>query len=84
VARFVNVRKRRPDWITQEMVRQIRKKKRLWTVYKRQSDAESARKYKEQEKMVIKMVRNAKRRMERKLVNGKDDKTMRKFTRDIK
>ncbi len=34
--------------------------------------------------MVIKMVRNAKRRMERKLVNGKDDKTMRKFTRDIK
>ncbi len=78
------MRKRRPDWITQEMVRQIRKKKRLQTVYKRQGNAESARKYQEQEKTVIKMVRNAKRRMERKLVNGKDDKTIRKFTRDIK
>ncbi len=46
VARFLNVRKRRPVWITQEMVRPIRKKKRLQTVYKRQGDAESARKYK--------------------------------------
>jgi hypothetical protein len=70
----VNVRKRRPDWITQEMVRQIRKKKRLWTVNKRQGDAESVRKYKEQEKGMTKMVRNAKRRMERKLKNDKDDK----------
>jgi hypothetical protein len=58
--RFVIVRKRRPDQITQEMVRQIRKKKRLWTVYKRQGDAESTRKYKEQEKVVTKTVRNAK------------------------
>jgi glucose-6-phosphate 1-dehydrogenase len=29
VPRYENRRKRRPDWITQEMVREIRKKKRL-------------------------------------------------------
>jgi Na+/phosphate symporter len=81
VPRFVNVRKRRPDWITQETVRQLRKKKRLSMVYKRQGDTKSARKYKAQEKAVTKMVRNAKRRMERRLANNKDDMNGRKFMR---
>jgi hypothetical protein len=64
-------------------VRQNSKKKRLWTVYKRQGDSESVRKYKEQEKAVTKIVRYAKRRIERKLANDKDDKNGRKFTRYI-
>jgi hypothetical protein len=28
--RFVNIRKKRPEWITQYIVRVIRKKKRIW------------------------------------------------------
>jgi hypothetical protein len=67
VPRFVNTRKRRPEWITQEIVRQIRKKKRLWKVWSRQGGAENERKYREQEMHATKLVRNAKRGMEKKL-----------------
>jgi hypothetical protein len=84
VPRFVNTRKRRPEWITQEIVRQIRKKKRLWKVWSRQGGAENERKYREQEMHATKLVRNAKRGMEKKIANDKEDRNGRKFTRYIK
>jgi hypothetical protein len=81
VPRFVNVRKRRPDWITLELLRQIRKKKRMWKICVRLGGAENERKYKEQEKKVANLVRIAKRGMEKRLANDKEDKNRRKFTK---
>ncbi len=43
--------------------------------------SENERKYKEQEKKVANLVRNAKRGMEKRLANDKEDKNRRKFTR---
>ncbi len=48
------MRKRRPDWITQELVGQVTKKKRLWIVCMRQGDMVSERTYKKQETKVKK------------------------------
>jgi hypothetical protein len=42
------------------------------------------KKYKEQEKLVTRIIRNAKRRMERGQANDREDKNGRKFTRYVK
>ncbi len=79
------MRKRRLDWITQELVGQVTKKKRLWIVCMRQRDMVSARTYKKTgDKGDKKMVRNAKRRIQRKLTKDKNDKNGGNFTRFIK
>jgi hypothetical protein len=73
VPRYVNTRKRRPEWSTQEIVREIRKK-RFWKRLTQYGGAEMDRKYNKQEKYVTKIIRNAKRRMEKKLANDREDK----------
>ncbi len=78
VPRFVNTRKKRPDWITKDIARQRRMKKRLWRVCARLGGEDSMRRYKEQKK-VAKAIRNAKRKMEKRIATDKDDKNGRKF-----
>ncbi len=56
----------RPAWLTQDILREIRKKKRIWKACRgRVTD-----KYKAAEKKVKNMIRNAKRRFEKKLAEG--------------
>jgi hypothetical protein len=57
----------RPPWMTQEIIRAIRKKKRLWA---RDKVRENKDKYKQQEKITRNLIRNAKRRFEKKLADG--------------
>jgi Reverse transcriptase (RNA-dependent DNA polymerase)/Endonuclease-reverse transcriptase len=57
----------RPPWMTQEILRAIRKKKRMWAKVKASPDKEE---YKKQEKLTRNLIRNAKRRFERKLADG--------------
>ena len=61
----------RPAWLSQEILRGIRKKKRLW---KRAKLGENLEQYKEEEKRVKRMIRNARRKLERKLAEEKDNK----------
>jgi Reverse transcriptase (RNA-dependent DNA polymerase)/Endonuclease-reverse transcriptase len=57
----------RPPWMTQEILRAIRKKKRIWAKVKASPDKEE---YKKQEKLTRNLIRNAKRKFERKLADG--------------
>ena len=67
IRRFVPERRRRnqnrPVWMTQEIMRAIRKKKRLWKRDKHKVDNE-------QEKKTRNLIRNGKRRFEKKLANS--------------
>jgi hypothetical protein len=56
----------RPAWMTQNILREIRRKKKLWKMCRGQATDE----YKATEKKVKKMVRNAKRNFEKKLAEG--------------
>jgi hypothetical protein len=57
----------RPKWMSTEIMRAIRKKKRLWKVVK---DGQITEEYKRVEKSVKNMIRKAKRKFERKLAAG--------------
>ena len=62
-----NRRKRnnnRPAWLTQDILREIRRKKRLWKAVK---SGQPCGEYKAAEKKVSNLIRNAKRRFEKKL-----------------
>jgi Reverse transcriptase (RNA-dependent DNA polymerase)/Endonuclease-reverse transcriptase len=65
--RYVPKKKRntgsRPIWMSQHLLREIRRKRRLWKV----QDSQPTREYKEAQKRVKKLIRNAKRKMENKL-----------------
>ena len=54
----------RPPWMNQQILREIRRRKRLWRTHK-----DSAR-YEDQSRMVKQMIRNAKRKLERRLAEG--------------
>ena len=54
----------RPPWMTQHILREIRKRKRMW---KTKKDSET---YEEQSRLVKNMIRNAKRKLERRLAEG--------------
>ena len=54
----------RPPWMTQHILREIRRRKRIW---KDQKDSE---RYEEQSRLVKHMIRNAKRKLERRLAEG--------------
>jgi len=56
----------RPAWMTQNILREIRRKKKLWKMCRGQATEE----YKAAEKKVKNMVRNAKRNFEKKLAEG--------------
>ena len=69
--KYVPLRRRRnhnrPVWMSQEILRAIRKKKRLWKQDKHKADK---REYIEQEKKTRNLIRNAKRRFEKRLASG--------------
>ena len=69
--KYVPLRRRRnqnrPIWMTQEILRAIRKKKRLWKQDKHKLDKKD---YIEQEKKTRNLIRNAKRRFEKRLASG--------------
>lgn len=73
----------RPVWLTDEIMRLIRLKRRRWRVFKQQKTAESEQEYRRVEKDVAKKIRNGKRRMERELAQGQD-RNRRNFARYVK
>ena len=87
VDRHVPERRRRnqnrPAWLTKEILCAIRRKKRLWTKAKHGEDKED---YEKEEKRVRKMIRNAKRKHEKKLADGggKDGTAKRQFYAYVK
>jgi len=59
-------KQRRSDWMTGDILRELRKKRRLWKKAKQGIDREA---YVEAERKVKNLIRNAKRNMERRLAN---------------
>jgi hypothetical protein len=73
VAEHVPQRRKRnhnkPAWMTREILRAVRKKKRMWRAVRNNRITEE---YKKVEKDVKNMIRNAKRKFEKKLASGND------------
>jgi hypothetical protein len=59
--------KNRPPWLTQEIIREIRRGKRMW---KRDKDKADKEEYRAQDKKTRNMIRAAKKKFERRLANG--------------
>ena len=59
-----------PKWLTREIVKLVRKKKRAWKLTKTHGTLENMENYKKLEKEVIVKLKNAKRNMEKKLANS--------------
>lgn len=72
-----------PSWMTTEIMRLIRQKKRRWHVVKLHNTRENMEEYQRVEKAVKTKIRNAKRKIERDLVRN-PGKNNNKFTRYIK
>ena len=72
IRRFVPEKRRknqnRPIWMTQEILRAIRKKKRLWKRDKHKADKAE---FNEQKKKTRNLIRNGKRRFEKKLASNR-------------
>ena len=58
-----------PKWLTREIIRLVRRKKRAWQLTRTHGTAENWNKYKSLEREVIVKLRNAKRNMEKRLAN---------------
>ena len=72
----------KPAWLNRDILREIRRKKRLWQKAKTGVEVD---RYKEAEKRVRNMIRHAKKRYEKKLSEGGNDgKSKRKFFAYIK
>ena len=54
----------RPPWMNQQILREIRKRKRMW------KNNKYGGRYEEQSRLVKKLIRNAKRKLERRLADG--------------
>jgi hypothetical protein len=71
VEKYVPARRRRnhnrPPWLSREILRAIRRKKRLWSSAKQ---GQKLQEYQETDKQVRNMIRNAKRKFERSIANG--------------
>ena len=63
-------KERKSDWMTSDLLRQIRKKRRLWKKAKHGNDADK-REYEEMERKVKNLIRNAKRGLEKRLAEDK-------------
>ena len=72
-----------PKWLNREIIRAIRRKKRAWKIYKLYNTAESRDRYAELVKEVTKKIRSAKRGMEKKMANCRDNNS-RRFANYIK
>ena len=89
VEKFVPKRRRRnfnkPAWLSSEILRAIRRKKRLWRKAK-DGDRRDKDEYDKEEKRVRRMIRSAKRRFEKKLADGgkKDGVAKRRFYAYVK
>jgi DNA-binding ferritin-like protein len=59
--------KNRPPWLSQEILREIRKRKRMWA---RDKDKVDKDEYKAQDKKTRNMIRAAKKKFERRLADG--------------
>jgi hypothetical protein len=70
-------------WMTREILRLIRKKRKVWKKAKYSSLPEDMAEYKRIEKEVSNKIRNAKRKLEKDLVSG-PDKNNRNFARYVK
>ena len=74
IAKYVPSQRRRnqnkPAWLSQNILREIRKKKRVWKLVR--NGAGSMENYKKVEKSVTNMIRSAKRKFEKKLASGKE------------
>jgi Reverse transcriptase (RNA-dependent DNA polymerase)/Endonuclease-reverse transcriptase len=57
----------RPPWLSQEILREIRRRKRMWARDKHKANKDE---YKEQDKKTRNMIRAAKRKFERKIAEG--------------
>jgi hypothetical protein len=73
----------RQRWVTNEIIKLIRMKKRRWREYKLYKTTEARIAYEEVEKELKKKIKKAKRKKERDLVNS-EDRNGRKFTDYIK
>ena len=73
----------RPAWLSQNILRAIRRKKRLWTKAK---SGECVEEYRKEEKSIRNMIRKAKRNFEKKIADGsaKDGISKRKFFSYVK
>jgi hypothetical protein len=75
--------KAKNPWMTREILRLIRRKRRKWKEVKNSASAEAMKQYKQLEKETSKKIRNAKRKMEKNLAYS-EDKNNRKFAKYIK
>ena len=72
VPRKKSMKGNRPDWMDTNTLRMIRKKRRLWSRYKRTRSPEDLTEYNEMEKLTKKTIRKAKRKYEVKLSKKTD------------
>ncbi len=70
-------------WMTREILKLIRKKRRKWRTAKNSHAESDMKEYKRVEKEVSNKIRNAKRKLEKGLVSG-PDKNNRKYTQYVK
>jgi len=70
-------------WMTREILRLVRRKRRKWRHIKISATATEIEEYKRLEKETSRKIRNAKRKLEKDLAGG-EDKNNRKFARYIK
>ena len=77
-----NRTKLKNPWMTRELLRLIRRKRKVWRKVKRSKTAEDMAEYRSIEKEVSNKIRNAKRKLEKELVTGPDKN--RKFTKYVK
>jgi len=75
--------KMRNPWMTREILRLVRKKRRKWKNFKHSASRRDEEEYKQIEKETAKKIRNAKRSMEKNLVK-EPDKNNRKFSKYVK
>ena len=77
-----NIKFKHP-WMTRDILKLIRKKRRKWRKAKNSASEREKEEYKKIEKEVANKIRNAKRKLEKDLVAG-EDKNNRKFTKYVK
>jgi hypothetical protein len=73
----------RPKWLSREIVRLIRKKKKAWKQYRLYGTADLANRYEELQREVKNKIRKSKRKWEKDLAQG-EDRNGKKFTEYVR
>jgi hypothetical protein len=73
----------RPKWLSRELVKLIRRKKKAWKQYRLYGTAELANKYEELQKEVKNKIRKSKRKWERDIASN-EDRNGKKFTEYVR